>query len=140
MHAATCYQRGAELGYGNAQNNLGACYEHGRGVAPDAAKAFMWYRLAAATGEEETFLRTLAAGTTFLDSELDAVKAAGSKQLAGDTAFLLHDTYGFPIDLTLEIAEEAETIGRARELGRAACSWHRGRGSLSGISCRCNQH
>ncbi|MEY4366640.1 MAG: hypothetical protein RLZ28_55, partial [Actinomycetota bacterium] len=63
--------------------------------------------LAAATGEEETFLRTLAAGTTVLDSELDAVKAAGSKQLAGDTAFLLHDTYGFPIDLTLEIAEEA---------------------------------
>ena len=63
--------------------------------------------LVGATAEEETFLRTLAAGTTVLDSELDAVKASGSKQLAGDTAFLLHDTYGFPIDLTLEIAEEA---------------------------------
>ena len=63
--------------------------------------------LTAATAEEETFLRTLAAGTAVLDGELEAVKAAGAKQLAGDTAFLLHDTYGFPIDLTLEIAEEA---------------------------------
>ena len=63
--------------------------------------------LSAATTEEETFLRTLAAGTTVLDGELEAVKASGAKQLAGDTAFLLHDTYGFPIDLTLEIAEEA---------------------------------
>ena len=63
--------------------------------------------LAAATGEEETFLRTLAAGTNVLDGELEAVKASGATQLAGDTAFLLHDTYGFPIDLTLEIAEEA---------------------------------
>lgn len=63
--------------------------------------------LTAAVNEEETFLRTLAAGTTVLDGELEAVKASGAKQLAGDTAFLLHDTYGFPIDLTLEIAEEA---------------------------------
>ena len=63
--------------------------------------------LTAATTEEETFLRTLAAGTTVLDIELEAVKKSGAKQLAGETAFLLHDTYGFPIDLTLEIAEEA---------------------------------
>ena len=63
--------------------------------------------LTSAVAEEETFLRTLAAGTTVLDGELEAVKASGASQLAGDTAFLLHDTYGFPIDLTLEIAEEA---------------------------------
>ena len=63
--------------------------------------------LTSAVAEEETFLRTLAAGTTVLDGELEALKASGAKQLAGDTAFLLHDTYGFPIDLTLEIAEEA---------------------------------
>lgn len=63
--------------------------------------------LRAATGEEETFLRTLSAGTVFLDQALAEVKSSNSKQLQGDAAFLLHDTYGFPIDLTLEIAEEA---------------------------------
>ncbi len=63
--------------------------------------------LRAATGEEETFLRTLTAGTVFLDEALAEVKTSGSKQLKGDAAFLLHDTYGFPIDLTLEIADEA---------------------------------
>jgi alanyl-tRNA synthetase len=59
-----------------------------------------------ALGEEETFLRTLAAGTEILDVAVAKSKKAGGS-LAGDTAFLLHDTYGFPIELTLEIAEEA---------------------------------
>jgi len=63
--------------------------------------------LRTAVAEEEAFLRTLVAGTAVLEEALEAVKSAGSKQLAGDTAFLLHDTYGFPIDLTLEVAEEA---------------------------------
>ena len=63
--------------------------------------------LRAAVGEEETFLRTLTAGEVFLDQALAEVKESNSKQLQGDAAFLLHDTYGFPIDLTLEIAEEA---------------------------------
>jgi alanyl-tRNA synthetase len=62
--------------------------------------------LTAAVAEEEAFLRTLVAGTVFLEEAIDAVKSSGSKQLKGDAAFLLHDTYGFPIDLTLEIAEE----------------------------------
>jgi alanyl-tRNA synthetase len=56
--------------------------------------------------EEETFLRTLVSGSAVLDEALANTKSAGSKQLAGDTAFLLHDTYGFPIDLTFEVAEE----------------------------------
>ena len=60
-----------------------------------------------AYAEEETFLRTLASGTTILDVAVDKTKTAGSAQLPGDTAFLLHDTFGFPIDLTLEIAEES---------------------------------
>ncbi|MEO7123510.1 MAG: alanine--tRNA ligase [Lacisediminihabitans sp.] len=60
-----------------------------------------------AYAEEETFLRTLASGTTILDTAVDKTKKAGSPQLAGDTAFLLHDTFGFPIDLTLEMADEA---------------------------------
>ncbi|MDE0545536.1 alanine--tRNA ligase [Microbacterium sp. C7(2022)] len=60
-----------------------------------------------AYAEEETFLRTLAAGSAILDDALTAAKNEGSSTLAGGEAFLLHDTYGFPIDLTLEIAEEA---------------------------------
>lgn len=60
-----------------------------------------------AYGEEETFLKTLASGTTILDSAVSETKKIGSPALAGDTAFLLHDTFGFPIDLTLEMAEEA---------------------------------
>ncbi len=60
-----------------------------------------------AYAEEETFLRTLAAGTSILDTAVATTQKEGREQLAGDTAFLLHDTYGFPIDLTLEMAEEA---------------------------------
>jgi alanyl-tRNA synthetase len=60
-----------------------------------------------ALGEEETFLRTLAAGTSILDTAVATTKQSGRDELAGDTAFLLHDTYGFPIELTLEMAEEA---------------------------------
>jgi alanyl-tRNA synthetase len=60
-----------------------------------------------AFAEEDTFLRTLASGTTILDTAVADTKASGRRELAGDTAFLLHDTYGFPIDLTLEMAEEA---------------------------------
>jgi alanyl-tRNA synthetase len=60
-----------------------------------------------ALGEEEAFLRTLAGGTTILDTAVADTKSKGAAELPGDTAFLLHDTFGFPIDLTLEIAEEA---------------------------------
>jgi alanyl-tRNA synthetase len=60
-----------------------------------------------AYAEEETFLRTLASGTSILDLAVAKTQSSGAKQLAGDTAFLLHDTFGFPIDLTLEMAEEA---------------------------------
>lgn len=60
-----------------------------------------------ALGEEEAFLRTLAGGTTILDVAVADTKQSGGSALAGDTAFLLHDTFGFPIELTLEIAEEA---------------------------------
>ena len=57
-------------------------------------------------GEEEAFRRTLAAGTTILDVAVRDAKAAGAATLAGAQAFALHDTYGFPIDLTLEMAAE----------------------------------
>lgn len=73
---------------------------------PDVAAEFD--RVSAiAYAEEETFLRTLSSGTTILDGAVAQTRASGKNRLAGDTAFLLHDTYGFPIDLTLEMAEEA---------------------------------
>ena len=60
-----------------------------------------------AFAEEETFLKTLVSGTSILDLAVTDVKKTGSSKLPGETAFLLHDTFGFPIDLTLEMAEEA---------------------------------
>lgn len=74
-----------------------------------------WARISQyALAEEATFLRTLASGSAILDDSLAASKAAGRSSVAGSEAFLLHDTYGFPIDLTLEIAEEAGlTVDRA---------------------------
>ncbi len=64
-------------------------------------------RIAAiAYAEEDAFRRTLAAGTTILDTAVARTKESGGSTLPGDQAFQLHDTYGFPIDLTLEMAAE----------------------------------
>ena len=60
-----------------------------------------------AEAEEDAFLRTLVSGTAFLEQALAEVRTSNQSQLTGDSAFLLHDTYGFPIDLTLEIAQES---------------------------------
>ena len=60
-----------------------------------------------AIAEEETFLQTLKSGTLIFDSAAQEVKQSGGKLISGDSAFKLHDTYGFPIDLTLEMANEA---------------------------------
>jgi alanyl-tRNA synthetase len=60
-----------------------------------------------AEAEEDAFLRTLVSGTAFLEQALAEVRTSNQSQLTGDAAFLLHDTYGFPIDLTLEIAQES---------------------------------
>jgi alanyl-tRNA synthetase len=59
-----------------------------------------------AYAEEDAFLATLRAGTTILDTAIAETRSAGQGTLPGDKAFQLHDTYGFPIDLTLEIAAE----------------------------------
>ena len=56
--------------------------------------------------EEETFLGTLASGLKIFDMAASQIKSDGGSQLPGDKAFQLHDTYGFPIDLTLEMAAE----------------------------------
>ncbi|HEY9373183.1 alanine--tRNA ligase, partial [Streptomyces sp.] len=57
--------------------------------------------------EEDAFLATLTAGSRIFDTAVAATKQSGGSQLPGDRAFQLHDTYGFPIDLTLEMASEA---------------------------------
>ena len=59
-----------------------------------------------AYAEEEAFRRTLASGTTILDTAVARAKSSGRSSLGGAEAFALHDTYGFPIDLTLEMAAE----------------------------------
>jgi alanyl-tRNA synthetase len=88
--------------------------------------------------EEESFGRTLAAGTTILDTAVAKAKAAGATTLAGDRAFALHDTFGFPIELTLEMAGEqglsvdedgfrrlmAEQRGRAKADAKAKKGGH----------------
>ncbi|NPC96158.1 alanine--tRNA ligase [Nocardioides sp. zg-DK7169] len=60
-----------------------------------------------AYAEEDAFRKTLAAGTQIFDQAAQEVRSSGSTTLAGAKAFALHDTYGFPIDLTLEMASEA---------------------------------
>ncbi|MEN0072096.1 MAG: alanine--tRNA ligase, partial [Propionicimonas sp.] len=66
-----------------------------------------WARVSqVAYGEEEAFRRTLAAGTQIFDLAAADAKSSGATVLPGDSAFKLHDTYGFPIDLTLEMAAE----------------------------------
>jgi alanyl-tRNA synthetase len=57
--------------------------------------------------EEDSFSRTLRQGSALLDTAIRQTRAAGGATLAGDTAFQLHDTYGFPYELTVEAAEEA---------------------------------
>ena len=59
-----------------------------------------------AIAEEESFLQTLKSGTQIFDTAATEIKSGGGKVLSGDEAFKLHDTYGFPIDLTLEMANE----------------------------------
>jgi alanyl-tRNA synthetase len=66
-----------------------------------------WDRISqVAYAEEDAFRQTLRAGTQIFDLAATQVKQSGGTVLSGDRAFALHDTYGFPIDLTLEMAAE----------------------------------
>ena len=62
--------------------------------------------LAIANAEEDSFLQTLKSGTSIFDLAAGELKINKEKSLPADTAFKLHDTYGFPFDLTLEMARE----------------------------------
>jgi alanyl-tRNA synthetase len=80
--------------------------------------------------EEERFFQTIANGMEILEGALAAVEGAGGKQLDGETAFKLHDTYGFPVDLTADVCRERDmtvdqagfdaAMARQREQARAA--------------------
>ncbi len=66
-----------------------------------------WDRISrVAFAEEDAFRKTLQAGTQIFDLAARDVAKRGASRLSGDEAFSLHDTYGFPIDLTLEMASE----------------------------------
>jgi len=62
--------------------------------------------LSVSVSEEESFLQTLKSGTQIFDLASVALKKSNATVLPGDEVFKLHDTYGFPFDLTLEMARE----------------------------------
>ena len=62
--------------------------------------------LAVAQAEEDSFAQTLKSGTSIFDLAATELKNTKQKSLSADTVFRLHDTYGFPFDLTLEMARE----------------------------------
>ena len=80
--------------------------------------------------EEARFFETIEHGMSILDGALGELKASGAKMLDGELAFKLHDTYGFPLDLTQDVCRENDVIvdeaafdaamNRQREQARAA--------------------
>ncbi len=60
--------------------------------------------------EEEGFINTLEQGMKILDDVIQQVKESGTKTIPGETLFKLYDTYGFPLDITAEIARENELV------------------------------
>ncbi|CAE6707576.1 alanine--tRNA ligase [Paraburkholderia haematera] len=80
--------------------------------------------------EEERFFETIEHGMSILESTLADLEAKGGKTLDGELAFKLHDTYGFPLDLTADVCREREVtvdesafdeaMARQREQARAA--------------------
>ncbi|MFM0665752.1 alanine--tRNA ligase [Paraburkholderia sediminicola] len=80
--------------------------------------------------EEERFFETIEHGMSILESALTDLEAKGGKTLDGELAFKLHDTYGFPLDLTADVCREREVtvdeaafdeaMARQREQARAA--------------------
>jgi alanyl-tRNA synthetase len=81
-------------------------------------------------GEEQQFSRTLENGMTILEDAITALTARKGTVLAGDTVFKLYDTYGFPVDLTADVARERglsvdsvgfeAAMGQQRQQARAA--------------------
>ncbi|NJN16288.1 MAG: alanine--tRNA ligase, partial [Oscillochloris sp.] len=96
--------------------------------------------LEVADSEEQQFLRTLSSGLTRLGAMVEQVKGSGGATIAGPDAFMLSDTYGFPLDLTQKIAAEHHlavdeagyetALHEQRERSRAAAQFKRGAESI----------
>ncbi len=80
--------------------------EQNCGAYPELSEKYD-YILKVLTLEEERFDATIDAGLSILNSVIDAARAEGKTEVSGEDAFKLYDTFGFPIDLTREILEEA---------------------------------
>ncbi|CAN5707546.1 alanine--tRNA ligase [soil metagenome] len=103
-----------------------------------------------AVREEEGFSETLRQGLSLLDVEIARTKQAAGDALAGDVVFRLHDTYGFPVDLTREIAGEEgllvdernfeELMDAQRRRARAARRTGAGGGEASGLAALAEEH
>jgi alanyl-tRNA synthetase len=80
--------------------------------------------------EEDRFFTTIEHGMAILEAELEAMEKSGAVLLDGETAFKLHDTYGFPLDLTADVCRERRmsvdgaafdaAMARQKEQARAA--------------------
>lgn len=80
--------------------------------------------------EEEGFFRTIATGMEILESAIAKLEKSDTKTIDGETAFKLHDTYGFPVDLTADVLRERDmtvdqagfdaAMNRQREQARSA--------------------
>ncbi|WP_316664813.1 alanine--tRNA ligase [Ralstonia psammae] len=90
--------------------------------------------------EEARFFETIEHGMSILDAALGELKTSGAKMLDGELAFKLHDTYGFPLDLTQDVCRENDVIvdeaafdaamNRQREQARAAGKFKLAAGTL----------
>ncbi len=80
--------------------------EHNKDAYPEVL-AREDYIMKIISQEEEAFGRTVAQGTEILNDMIASCKEQGKTVLAGEDAFKLHDTYGFPLDLTKEIAADS---------------------------------
>lgn len=116
--------------------------------------------LAVSVAEEESFLQTLKSGTVIFDLAANSLKSKKIDTLSGDEAFKLHDTYGFPFDLTLEMAQEvglkidtdgfqrlmkeqrdrAKADARAKKSGHTDLSQYRAIADKSGLSAFIGYH